>query len=212
MLLQRLFVNCECQYPVAHDTDTISVLPLREIIPPLIMPDNATKQRCRTELLGQLNWPEDTILLFTLGPLVARKRIEHILWGLDQIRCVNDRARLIVVGTGDQQSKLERYARYFGVGDATHFAGAVENIEPYWAAADLFVHAELRAMPSLAVIESLRREVPALAPDCSGTTHLKKIVDPKLLGPYDSQILRRSGETGNFSFGVDEIEIEGCWH
>ena len=157
-------------------------------------------------------------VILTVGRLSASERYkghDRIIAALPGIiACVPDAAYLIV-GSGDDQPRLQRLAREAGVGDRVVFAGHVPDPElpDYFGLADVF------AMPStgegfgIAFIEAAASGVPVIGGNCDGSVdaladgRIGRLVDPHapaeiegavidaLLGrhpvPADSEEMRR---------------------
>jgi len=83
----------------------------------------------------------DRFTLLHVGRLVSRKHIELAIEGL--AAADRDNVELLIVGTGDHRSRLEKRARELGVEDRTRFLGFVpeEELPSLYASSDalLFV-------------------------------------------------------------------------
>ncbi len=80
-------------------------------------------------------------LLLFAGRLVMEKGVDDLLQSLALVRSDLPDARLLVLGTGQDQVKLEALAKDLGLDDVVNFAGWVDpgDVSTYMAAADIFV-------------------------------------------------------------------------
>src|SRR5690606_29202596 len=72
-------------------------------------------------------------MILTVGRLVYYKGIEYLL---DAMRSVD--GTLVAVGDGPERPHLEQVAARHGVADRVVFVGNVEDLTPYYHAADVF--------------------------------------------------------------------------
>ena len=81
--------------------------------------------------------------------------------------------KLHIVGDGPRRSALEGQARNAGIGNRVTFTGAVSDVAPQYAAADLFVIPSSYESFGLATAEALAVNVPAVGfADCPGTNEI----------------------------------------
>ena len=80
-------------------------------------------------------------ILVSVGRLVERKGIDHVLKALPAVRQVHSDVHFVVVGEGPYRSRLEEIAREEGVEDHVTFAGSVpaDTLVDHYALGDLFV-------------------------------------------------------------------------
>ncbi|HXH22079.1 MAG TPA: glycosyltransferase family 4 protein [Dehalococcoidia bacterium] len=108
-------------------------LDLRHIRPPT----EAEAEEAR----AALGLAPDDIVLVTAARLARWKRIDRAIDALALLRREVTRARLIVVGDGEERTNLEALARDRGVAPAVTFTGAVPQaeVQRYLWAADIFL-------------------------------------------------------------------------
>lgn len=114
--------------------------------------------------------PADPLILF-VGGISPRKRVDLLLemWGI-----VGPSARgahLVLVGPRRDlerpeldgfRRRLEALRTASGASDRVHFVGAVENIEEYYRAADIFVFASRREGMGNVVLEAMATGLPVV--------------------------------------------------
>lgn len=82
------------------------------------------------------------ILLLTVGRLQRRKGHDLTIEALAAVKSELPHVRYLIVGDGEERSRLEELVDQCGVRDRVSFTGAVEadELPAYYAAADVFVH------------------------------------------------------------------------
>lgn len=140
-------------------------------------------------LLERFKLASDDRIILTVGRLSAAeayKGHDRLIRALSAIRAKVPNSKYLIVGGGDDQSRLETMAREQGVADAVIFAGRVSNEElpEYYRLCDLF------AMPStgegfgIVFLEALASGKPVLAGNQDGAVdalnggELGVLVDP----------------------------------
>lgn len=116
-------------------------------------------------------------VLLTVGRLVYYKGLDTLI---DAMKSID--AHLLIVGEGPLRQDLERQARRIGVADRVTFLGGVDDVDPYYQLADLFVLASNTRSEAFGIVQ-----IEAMA-------HGKPVVNTQLDSgvPYVS----RHGETG----------------
>jgi rhamnosyl/mannosyltransferase len=82
-------------------------------------------------------------LLLSVGRLVYYKGFEYLIRAMAGVD-----ATLLIIGNGPLRTELETVARVAGVAARVHFLGQVDDVVPYYHAADIFV------LPSIARSEA----------------------------------------------------------
>lgn len=81
-------------------------------------------------------------------------------------------ARLVLVGDGPERATLERQAQAFGLKDRVDFEGAVNDVWPYLAEADVFVLPSRSEALGIAVLEAMAAGAPVVASAVGGVPEL----------------------------------------
>ena len=79
--------------------------------------------------------------------------------------------RLLVVG-GKRLGGWRRTAARLGLADAVRFVGPVDDVLPYYAAADVYVHPTIYDTCSLVVLEAAACGLPVVTTRCNGAAEL----------------------------------------
>ena len=102
--------------------------------------------------------------ILTMGRLLASKRIDAAILGFAEIapRCSH---KLLIVGSGPDQQRLEEIARRCQVADRVAFLGWVSNPLPLLAKADALMHlSTIEGFPN-AILEAMILKVPVVSGD-----------------------------------------------
>jgi len=105
--------------------------------------------------------PHEGCVLVSVGRLQARKRHDLVLRALARVPEV----RLVLVGEGEERTRLERLAERLGIRGRVAFAGWVGDARTELRGADVFVLAsDLEGLP-LSVLEAMLARLPVVATD-----------------------------------------------
>lgn len=136
-----------------------------EVFPNLLaVPEILRKSR----LPGGFSDDHDGVRILTVGRLTAQKSFEISIEAFKLLKDGGGRFRWYVLGEGDQRSYLEQKIRALGLTEDFILCGAVDNPYPYFAQADLYVHASRFEGSSISIREAQVLECVVLASDCGG--------------------------------------------
>ncbi len=113
----------------------------------------------------------DTVLLLMVATNLHLKGIATLLRTLARLRGRGLPVRLLVVG-GKRPGPWRRMAARLGVAAAVQFLAPVEDVVPYYAAADLYVHPTIYDTCSLVVLEAAACGLPVVTTRCNGAAEL----------------------------------------
>ena len=108
------------------------------------------------------------VRILTVGRLNAQKALEVSIGAMRLLKEEKVRARWYVLGEGDERGHLEAYIREQGLEEDFLLPGTVSNPYPYFAQADLYVHATRYEGKSIAIQEAQTLGCAILVSDCSG--------------------------------------------
>lgn len=108
--------------------------------------------------------PEHRILLY-VGRIAREKNLPVLFQMAAQVFKEDPNARLWLVGDGPFRQDCAQIARDLNIGDRVHFAGFVprEEVDRYYAAADVFVFSSITETQGLVVQEAMAYGLPAIA-------------------------------------------------
>ncbi len=92
----------------------------------------------RADVLRELELPPDARLMLYVGRLAVQKRVEDLIWAIELLRQVDERAWLIVVGDGPERYSLEKFARDTQCDHRIRFLGHRSDIGRLLPACDVF--------------------------------------------------------------------------
>jgi len=132
-----------------------------------VIPTGAPKGRMldRSEIRRALGiTPEQRMLLY-VGRLAREKNMNVLFEAAATAMRKDASLRLWLVGDGPYRGECAAMARTLGIGDRVKFVGFVPRpeVDPYYAAADLFVFTSVTETQGLVVQEAMTYGVPAVA-------------------------------------------------
>jgi glycosyltransferase involved in cell wall biosynthesis len=159
-------------------TTRIKVIPgWVDLEPFRVVPSRATAR-------GQLGWPEDVPVFFTLRRLVGRMGLEMLLRAVARLRNDGSNFCLMIGGDGPLRSLLEKTAAGLGLNGCAHFLGRVGDttLPLMYSACDAFVlpTAALECF-GLIAIEALAAGRPVLATPVGAIPEILLQVEPRWL-------------------------------
>ncbi|HIE51553.1 MAG TPA: glycosyltransferase family 1 protein [Armatimonadetes bacterium] len=146
-----------------------------------------------TALRQRLGLREEHFVIGTVGQLVRQKGDRYLIEAAPRILHALPQARFLLVGTGPKESLLRELAQRWGVAEAVIFAGHQEEVEPFYAAFDLFVLPSLWEGCPYALLEAMQMAKPVVATRIAGSADI--VVDDNtgwLVPPGDSAALARA--------------------
>jgi glycosyltransferase involved in cell wall biosynthesis len=115
-------------------------------------------------LRARLGLPDGRIAVFA-GRLDPEKRLDQLLSLWPRVRERLGNVSLVLAGSGSEEMRLRTLA-----GDGVHFIGRVEDVIPYYQAADVFVLPSATEGLSNSLLEALACGLPAVATTVGGAT------------------------------------------
>lgn len=125
-----------------------------------VPPSAAARERARRSVLGR--HAADTFLVLSVGRLHEQKNLRTLI---DACALLDDSFVLFLAGDGPERIGLERYRVQRGLATRVRFIGAVEDVLPYYHAADVFVlTSRSEGMPNV-VLEAMACGLPIVGSD-----------------------------------------------
>ena len=144
------------------------------------------------ELKRHVGMAEHDRLIISIGRL-SKEKAHGVLIEAFRLLCTtnpNLSCRLVIVGDGPERASLETAARASGQNDRITFAGQVNNVQPFYAAADVFVLPSLSEGSPNVLLEAMAAEVPIVATAVGGVTEIVSNEESALLvAPKNPQAL-----------------------
>jgi glycosyltransferase involved in cell wall biosynthesis len=126
----------------------------------------------RSQLLQELQLPEDARLIGVIGRLWPQKRVTDLIWAADLLRVLHDNMRLLVIGDGPQRPQLERFARLASDLDHIRFLGQRSDVERIFPHLDVLWQGSAYEGQANTVLEAMAAGVPVIASDIPGHSEL----------------------------------------
>ena len=99
----------------------------------------AFRQEVRDSLRRKLGVSTDTFLLGHVGRFTWAKNHEFLLRLFTEFHEHHSNSKLLLVGDGELRSQLEQQIRELGISEFVIMTGAVDNVEDYMTAMDVFI-------------------------------------------------------------------------
>ena len=118
----------------------------------------------------EFNLPEDAVVAGTVSRLFKEKGHTHLVDALSQLPDLEPPLYLLIVGTGDERSALERQVEDLGLSERVRFTGYYEDLPGALRAMDIFVQPSIdhEGFPT-SVLEAQAAGLPVIASDIGGT-------------------------------------------
>ena len=140
----------------------------------------------------------DAADLLYVGELRAAKGIDTLIDATSMLsRKLGRRLKLILVGTGPDQAKLEKQARLRGISDEVSFAGGLPARKAFALGRILVVPSRAESLPYI-VLEAAGAQIPMIATDVGGIG--------EVFGPYRDRLIRPDEATTLAATMEDMIE------
>ena len=117
----------------------------------------------------QLKIPETATVVLHVGSGFERKGVAQLLTAAASAKT---KPCVVVVGRDKRMENYAAQARRLGIGDRVRFVGAVSDVRPYYAAADVFVLATLYDPQPNAALEAMACGLPVVTTTKCGVAEL----------------------------------------
>jgi len=154
--------------------------------------DPAARERVRE----QFGISPQTYVIGALGRLDPNKRVDLTMEAARPM--LGDRCKILVIGRGEDQARLEAAARRLGVTEHVIFGGYQADTTAMLAAFDLYVAASVQETFGLSVLEALASGLPALYTTCPALDAVQTERARAVVGTADAlgDEIRKEVETG----------------
>jgi glycosyltransferase involved in cell wall biosynthesis len=108
----------------------------------------------------------DTTIFLNVARCVPQKNQADLIRGLAKTEF--EAAELVIVGTGPEEERLRELADETDINEHVHVTGRVPEVEPYYAAADVFISgSRVEGLP-VTLLEAMAAALPVIASDIPG--------------------------------------------
>ena len=155
------------------------------------------RRRSTAEAKLALGFPPDEFLIGAVGRLSPEKGFDILLRSVKSLRDRGANVRLLLVGEGDDRTRLEALTAELGLRDVVQFAGWQSNTKPYFEAMDVFALSSLREGLPNVLLEAMALGVPCVATRIAGV--------PKLIEHDVSGWLVEPGDAESLADGISRL-------
>jgi glycosyltransferase involved in cell wall biosynthesis len=150
----------------------------------------------RDTVRAQFGLSPDTYVIGALGRLDPNKRVDLTMEAAAPM--LGERCKILVVGRGEDQARLEAAAQRLGVTEHVIFGGYQADTTAMLAAFDLYVAASLQETFGLSVLEALASGLPVLYTTCPALDGIQTERARMVAGTPDAlrDEIRKELETG----------------
>lgn len=134
--------------------------------------------------------------LVSVGRLSIQKNQMLLLHAFEQSFLNNQSAQLFILGDGPLREKLEKYIQEKKLKDCVHLEGNVDNVEQYFARADVFVLSSNYEGLPLVILEAMAAGLPIISTNVGGVKDIVK----------NNGILVKPNAIGSLSNAMKELE------
>ena len=149
-----------------------------------IRPEPAVSAQEMHALRRKLGIYEDERVILAVGRLSKEKAQIDLLRAFENLRDPNpDRAKLVIVGDGPERESLEAAAASLGIRDRVVFTGQVNNVQVYFATADVLVNPSHSEGSPYVLLEAMAANLPIVATAVGGVPEMVENNQTALLVP-----------------------------
>lgn len=145
------------------------------IIPPCVQVEDFQNERVLgASLRRRLGLGDADVVLLTVARLNAserRKGHEQVMRALVSLRRDDVRLRYLIVGDGDDRSRLELLSDVLGISESTIFAGFQPDVAACYSAADVFVMPSMQEGFGIVFLEAMSCGLPVVGGALDGSAY-----------------------------------------
>ncbi len=124
---------------------------------------------------------DDTFRFITVGRFSPEKNQQMMLCAFAAFLQKGHDARLVMLGKGEEETKLKSLAKQLGIADRIDYAGYVNDVERYLKNADVFLLSSHYEAQPLCVLEAMAAGLPVISTDVGGVRDI--VTDNGILIP-----------------------------
>lgn len=130
-----------------------------------------------------LGWPEDSLIIGSIGRLTEQKGYPDLIAAIAHLRARWPNLRAYIIGEGELRQALQRQIAQLDLQDVVTMTGPLSNVIDAYAAMDVFVSSSLwEGLPTV-ILEAMAMGTPVVATDVDGTRDLIAHERTGLLAP-----------------------------
>lgn len=132
---------------------------------------------------------QDKVILF-VGSLRPVKGVKYLIMALEKVIKIYPNVKLIIIGHGDEYSKLLNLVKQLNLNDYVKFEGEISNdrVLEYMSSSDLFVLPSLSEGFPNVILEAMAEGLPIISTNVKGLDEMvKNNINGLLVKPKDPQ-------------------------
>lgn len=157
----------------------LGVQPGKLAVIPLGIEPTFEPRRSRAEILGELRLDPTARYLACVGPLEPHKGFLDALWAFDILKYLYEDLHLLLIGTGSERERLQRFRRVLGARDHIHLVGRRAEARALLAEAEVVWVPSRSTTGQNVILEAMSVARPVVASRLPG---LAEIVDDGVSG------------------------------
>jgi glycosyltransferase involved in cell wall biosynthesis len=161
------------------------------------MPVSPVPAAEQAELRGRFGIGGNDAMVLTIGRLSKEKGHADLLRALQQLRSIDRKWKLVLVGAGPELDSLTRLARSLSLSERVIFAGSHPNVRPFYAAADVFALPSLSEGSSNVLLEAMAAKIPVAATRAGG--------NPEIILHNETGLLTPIGDTQQLASAIARL-------
>lgn len=110
----------------------------------------------------------DDFIIITAGRLSEQKNQKLLIEAVGELKNEINNLKLIILGDGPLREELDSFIRGKGLDEIVRLLGNVDNIEDYYAKADIFALCSLYEGVPLVILEAMAAGLPVITTDVGG--------------------------------------------
>ena len=169
------------------------------------------KAEDRVRIRAQLGFAENEKLILYVGRLSSEKGVDFLVRSYARLN-ISRQTKLLIVGDGPEEKKLQELAHNVGLGSKVFWCGSVDDVVDYLQAADLFVMPSQFEGQSNAILEAMACELPVIATDVAGNNELVLHGDNGLLVAYGDESALAAAICSLLENPQQAQELAACAH
>lgn len=129
------------------------------VIPPGVVRPEPAKARQRQETRDALGWTGEDMVCLLVARNPLRKGLPTTLKALERLP---EHFKLLIVGSDTVTQDFFRKSRYNKLADRVRLVGTTSDVDPYYLAADIYVHPTLNDSFGMAPLEAMSFGLPVI--------------------------------------------------
>ena len=147
----------------------------------------------RIALARELGWPDDSIIIGTVGRLNPVKDQAALISAFHRVHATQPQARLVIVGDGALRADLQARIDIAGLQDVARLVGDRDDVPRWLAGMQIFALPSRSEGYSIALLEACAAGLPIVATDVGGNREIvREGINGALMGAGDKQALAQA--------------------